>query len=156
MALHPSGRVLGWAALVPVPEQCYPPGGAAIQVYIASAAQGQGTERVLLTALVAASEAHGIWTLLAVVFPENQAMQRLGQSAGFRVAGRYARIGQLHGIWRDTVVLKRRPGDKFAVLIMDDSVLEKAHPDATELIRTHWDHRQQRYIKGLNFVSLLY
>lgn len=108
VALHPSGRVLGWAALVPVPEQGYPPGVAAIQVYVASAAQVQGIGRVLLTALVAASEAHGIWTLLAVVFPENQAMQRLGQSAGFRVAGRYARIGQLHGIWRDTVVLERR------------------------------------------------
>ena len=39
---------------------------------------------------------------------------------------------------------------------MDDSVLEKAHPDANALICTHWDHRQQRYVKGLNFVSLLY
>ena len=42
------------------------------------------------------------------------------------------------------------------MLIVDDSVLEKAHNDANELICTHWDHRQQRYVKGLNFVSLLY
>ena len=38
------------------------------------------------------------------------------------------------------------------MLIVDDSVLEKAHTDANELICTHW----QRYVKGLNFVSLLY
>ena len=42
------------------------------------------------------------------------------------------------------------------VLIVDDLVLEKAHTDANELICTHWNHRQQRYVKGLNFVSLRY
>ena len=42
------------------------------------------------------------------------------------------------------------------MLIVDDSVLEKAHTDASELICTHWDHRQQRYVKGLNFVRLRY
>ena len=35
-------------------------------------------------------------------------------------------------------------------------MLEKAHTDANELICTHWDHRQQRYGKGLNFISLRY
>ena len=50
----------------------------------------------------------------------------------------------------------QRPAEEFAVLIVDDSVLEKAHTDANELICTHWGHRQQRYVKGLNFVSLLY
>ena len=42
------------------------------------------------------------------------------------------------------------------MLIVDDLVLEKAHTDANGLICTHWDHRQQRYVKGLNFVSLRY
>jgi len=64
-------------------------------------------------------------------------------------------------IWRQAKPLirqaeARRPADEFAVLIVDDSVLEKAHTDANELICIHWDHRQQRYVKGLNFVSLLY
>jgi len=64
-------------------------------------------------------------------------------------------------IWRQAKPLIRqaeaqRPAEDFAVLVVDDSVLEKAHPDANELICTHWDHRQQRYVKGLNFVSLLY
>ncbi|AWM33914.1 hypothetical protein DDQ68_14610 [Hymenobacter nivis] len=49
-----------------------------------------------------------------------------------------------------------RGTDEFAVLIVDDSILEKAHTDANELICPHWDHRQQRFVKGLNFVSLRY
>ncbi len=42
------------------------------------------------------------------------------------------------------------------MLIVDDSLVEKAHTDANELICSHWDHRQQRFVKGLNFVSLRY
>ena len=64
-------------------------------------------------------------------------------------------------VWRQAKPLIRqaeagRPADEFAVLIVDDSVLEKAHTDANELICVHWDHSQQRYVKGLNFVRLLY
>ena len=64
-------------------------------------------------------------------------------------------------VWRQARPLiqqaeARRSAEEVVVLIVDDSVLEKAHPDANELICTHWDHRQQRYVKGLNFVSLLY
>ena len=64
-------------------------------------------------------------------------------------------------IWRQAKPLirqaeARRPTEDFAVLIVDDSVLEKTYTDANELICPHWDHCQQRYVKGLNFVSLLY
>jgi len=64
-------------------------------------------------------------------------------------------------VWRRAKPLIRqaealRGAEDFAVLIDDDSVLEKAHTAANELICTHWDHRQQRYVKGLNFVTLLY
>ena len=64
-------------------------------------------------------------------------------------------------IWRQAKPLirpaeARRPAEEFAVLIVDDSVLKKAHTDANELIYTHWDHRQQRYVKGLHFVTLRY
>jgi len=50
---------------------------------------------------------------------------------------------------------RQRPPDEFAVLIVDDSILEKAHTDPSALICTHWDHGQQRFVKGLNFVGLL-
>ena len=46
--------------------------------------------------------------------------------------------------------------DDFAVLVVDDSILEKAHTDANALLCTHYDHSLGRYVKGLNFVSLLY
>ena len=46
--------------------------------------------------------------------------------------------------------------DDFAVLVVDDSILEKAHTDANALLSTHYDHSLGRYVKGLNFVSLLY
>ena len=35
-------------------------------------------------------------------------------------------------------------------------MLDKAHTDANEPIYPHWNHHQQRYVKGLNFVSLRY
>ena len=64
-------------------------------------------------------------------------------------------------VWRQAKPLirqaeTRQPAEEFAVLIVDDSVLEKAHTDANGLIFTHWDHRQQRYVKDLSFVSLCY
>ena len=50
---------------------------------------------------------------------------------------------------------QRRAGE-FAVLIVSDSMLEQAHTDANELVCTHYGHNQQRFIKGLNLVSLRY
>ena len=50
----------------------------------------------------------------------------------------------------------QRPAEEFAVLIVDDSILEKAHTDPSALICTHWDHGKGRFVKGLNFVSLLH
>jgi phosphinothricin acetyltransferase len=49
-----------------------------------------------------------MWTLLAGIFPENEASMRLHRSLGFRDVGRNERIGQLHGVWRDTLRLERR------------------------------------------------
>jgi hypothetical protein len=46
--------------------------------------------------------------------------------------------------------------DEFAVLIIDDSILEKAHTDQNGMISTYDDHSEHRYVNGLNFVSLLY
>ncbi|WP_141764570.1 transposase, partial [Hymenobacter glacialis] len=51
---------------------------------------------------------------------------------------------------------QQRADDDFAVLLVDDSILEKAHTDPSALICTHWDHSKGRFVKGLNFVSLLY
>jgi phosphinothricin acetyltransferase len=75
---------------------------------VAEEARGQGIGGALLGQLIASSEAEGIWTLEASVFPENEQSLALLTRRGFRAVGVRERIGQLDGIWRDTVLLERR------------------------------------------------
>ena len=103
-----SGQVLGWAALSPVSSRCVYGGVAEVSVYVAGAARGHGVGRQLLAALVTDSEAHGLWTLQAGIFPENTTNVSIHAGEGFREVGRRERIGQLHGVWRDTLLLERR------------------------------------------------
>ena len=103
-----TGAVLGWAALSPVSSRCVYGGVAEVSVYVAEAARGRGVGRTLLATLVTESEKNGLWTLQAGIFPENAASLRLHEAHGFRQVGRRERIGQLHGLWRDTLLLERR------------------------------------------------
>jgi phosphinothricin acetyltransferase len=64
--------------------------------------------RALLEAMVRESEAAGLWTLQAGIFPENAASLALHEACGFRVVGERERIGQHHGVWRDVVLMERR------------------------------------------------
>ncbi|MCC2548753.1 N-acetyltransferase family protein [Hymenobacter sp. BT175] len=108
VAVDEAGTVQGWAALSPVSSRCVYGGVAEISVYIAAEARGQGVGRQLLQALIADSEAQGIWTLQAGTFEENTASIALHTQAGFRVIGHRERIGQHHGVWRNTVQMERR------------------------------------------------
>ncbi len=102
------GEIVGWAALSAVSQRrCYL-GVADVSVYVAREARGLGVGRRLLEGLVAGSEAAGIWTIQASVFPENQASLALHGRCGFRVVGRRERIARRDGVWRDTVLLERR------------------------------------------------
>jgi L-amino acid N-acyltransferase YncA len=102
------GRVEGWAALAPVSPRAAYAGVAEVSVYVAAAAQGRGLGRALLDAVVARSEANGIWTLQAGIFPENVASLALHAACGFRIVGRRERIGKLGGAWRNVLLLERR------------------------------------------------
>ena len=42
------------------------------------------------------------------------------------------------------------------VMIVDDSIAEKPYTDENDIVCWHWDHAQNRAVKGINFVSLLY
>lgn len=108
-----AGAVVGWAALSAASRRSVYRGVAEESVYVASSAQGQGVGRLLLDALVTASEAAGFWTLVAGVFPENEASLRLHRACGFEDVGvrrriGLARIGPYAGRWRDVVWLERR------------------------------------------------
>lgn len=43
-----------------------------------------------------------------------------------------------------------------ACLIVDDSIAEKPYTDENDIIAWHYDHAQDRSVKGINFVSALY
>jgi phosphinothricin acetyltransferase len=100
--------IVGWAALSPVSARKVYEGAAEVSVYIAQSQRGVGLGRRLLEALIAASEENGIWSLQAVMFPENSASVALHRSCGFRDVGRRERIARLDGVWRDTILLERR------------------------------------------------
>lgn len=103
-----AGASVGWAALSPVSSRACYAGVAEVSIYVAAAARGRGVGRRLLDALVAESERAGFWTLQAGIFPENAASLALHARCGFRIVGRRERIGQLHGRWRDVLLLERR------------------------------------------------
>jgi phosphinothricin acetyltransferase len=102
------GRVVGWIALSPASRRpCYA-GVAEISVYVAEDARGNGVGTELLAAVVASAERDGLWTLQTNVFPENEPSLALLRRFGFRTVGTRERIGRLHGVWRDTVLVERR------------------------------------------------
>ena len=101
-------RVTGWAALTPVSGRCVYRGVAEDSVYVHPDFTGRGFGKLLLGKLVEASEQEGIWTLQAGIFRENEASIRLHEQCGFRLVGVRERIGQMHGQWRDTVLMERR------------------------------------------------
>ncbi|MEV6549966.1 N-acetyltransferase family protein [Streptomyces sp. NPDC051597] len=101
-------RVLGWAAVVPVSDRCAYAGVVEHSVYVHPDARGRGVGMALLNALLASTDAAGIWTVQSGVFPENTASLALHGRAGFRVVGTRERIGRHHGVWRDVVLVERR------------------------------------------------
>jgi L-amino acid N-acyltransferase YncA len=103
-----AGAVVGWAALSPVSERCCYAGVAECSVYVAQRVRGRGVGRALLTQLIADAERAGIWTLQSGIFPENRASVALHQRCGFRIVGVRERLGHLHGVWRDVLLLERR------------------------------------------------
>lgn len=102
------GTVVGWAALTPVSARAAYAGVAEVSVYVARSHHGRGIGQLLLEAIIAASEDAGVWTLQAVVFPQNLVSLAAHRRVGFREVGRRERIAMLRGVWQDTVLLERR------------------------------------------------
>jgi len=107
--VRPGEPTIGWTALTAYSARRVYAGVAWESVYVASAARGQGVGRALLEAVIPASEAAGLWTLLAGVLAENRASLALHEAVGFRRVGVERGLGQdPSGRWRDVVLLERR------------------------------------------------
>lgn len=101
-------RIVGWAALSDVSGRYVYSGVAEVSIYIDIEFHGQGIGDKLLKSLINESEANGIWTLQAGIFPENERSIRLHQKNGFRIIGTREKIGKMDDRWRDTIILERR------------------------------------------------
>jgi L-amino acid N-acyltransferase YncA len=105
-----SGVVLGWVAASPVSRRSAYQGVVEHSVYVHPSARGRKIGRLLLSALIASTEAAGIWTIQSGIFPENAASAALHEAAGFRIVGRRERLARQHGRWRDVLLIERRSG----------------------------------------------
>lgn len=101
-------QVIGWTALVPYSNRSVYAGVAEVVLYVAESGWGQGIGKLLLRAMIDTSEKAGIWTLQAIVLPENIASIMVLRVCGFREVGRREKIGRVNGIWRDILLLERR------------------------------------------------
>jgi len=108
LAARDGEAILGWAALTPVSSRCVYGGVAELSVYVAARARRQGVGRALVMAIIAASEEAGLWTLQGQILRENTESLALMAGCGFRQVGIRERLGQLHGVWRDVVLVERR------------------------------------------------
>jgi L-amino acid N-acyltransferase YncA len=94
--------------------ECVYEGVAELGIYVSAAARGRGVGAALLRELIARSEAAGVWTLQAGIFPENRASLALHARHAFREIGRRERLGKMPphgpraGEWRDVLLLERR------------------------------------------------
>jgi L-amino acid N-acyltransferase YncA len=108
VGLDPADRVLGWIAVAAVSSRCVYAGVVEHSVYVRAGARGHGVGGTLLTALIAATEAAGIWTIQSGIFPENTPSRALHRRAGFREIGSRERVGRHHDRWRDVIMIERR------------------------------------------------
>jgi L-amino acid N-acyltransferase YncA len=111
--VEPAGRVLAWAAVSGISDRCVYAGVVEHSVYVDPSAHGRGIGRLVLEALIASTEAAGIWTIQSGIFGENIASLRLHRAVGFEVVGIRRRLGRMSygplvGRWRDVIMLERR------------------------------------------------
>jgi L-amino acid N-acyltransferase YncA len=80
-------------------------------IYIDPQCHRQGIGRLLLTQLIADSEARGFRQMLGVIGDSaNTASIAVHAACGFRMIGNFQSIGFKHGRWLDTVLMQRTLG----------------------------------------------
>ena len=59
-------------------------------------------------------------------------------------------------LWQQIKPLVRKIQQDDGVLIVDDTIQQKPHTDENDLICWHYDHSQNRSVKGLNLLNCVY
>jgi hypothetical protein len=59
-------------------------------------------------------------------------------------------------LWKVVKPHVRKVQSEQAVLIFDDTIQEKPHTDENEIICWHFDHTENRLVKGVNLLTALY
>lgn len=104
------GVITGWVAIAPSFARAVYNGVAEISIYIHDAYQHQGVGTMLLEAAASESEKHGIWTLEALIFADNEPSLKLFRKCGYVDLGVRKRLGYdtVLETWRDVAMLERR------------------------------------------------
>ncbi len=77
-----------------------------------------------------------------------------GQTTGTGLLGK-ERFGAAE-LWQIVKVYVRQIQQEDGVIIIDDTIAEKPYTDENDIICWHYDHSQDRSVKGINFVTSLY
>ncbi len=59
-------------------------------------------------------------------------------------------------LWHQVKPVVRSMQSSDGVLIFDDTIEEKPYTDENDIVCWHWDHSQNRNVKGINLISALY
>jgi hypothetical protein len=59
-------------------------------------------------------------------------------------------------LWQIAKPHVRRIQQEDGVMIVDDTIAEKPYTDENAIICWHYDHSQDRMVKGINFLTVLY
>jgi DDE superfamily endonuclease len=59
-------------------------------------------------------------------------------------------------MWQAVKPMVQKAGSTCGVLIVDDTIIEKAYSDENALICWHFDHAKGRSVKGINSLNLLF
>jgi phosphinothricin acetyltransferase len=105
--------IAAWAGVSVTSTRAVYQGVGEVSIYVADDRQGFGVGRRLLDAMIQHSEEAGYWTLIAQIFPENEASLKLHAALGFEVLGTRRKLGKMTygpmaGQWRDVVMMERR------------------------------------------------
>ena len=109
---HENNQILGWCALSKKSSREVYNGVAEVTLYIDSKNRGKGIGKRLLRHLIRQSEAEGLWTLTAHIFPENIASIKLHEQQGFRNVGYHEKVARRDNKWFNNIIFERRSTDE--------------------------------------------